>query len=357
MQNTAGYLHRVATYVNWPTASAVSCLSLANSGFVYTGTSDRVECPLCRLSIEDWNLIVTNPLTEHRLRSPMCSFFAAQSPCNPPLPRPPSSAGSLSAEQSPSDIDAVYCSALDRARRHGVVDDDARPIINISATSRDSAGARPAAIDRVNPDYGLLGNEAARLSTFHDWPVPHVPEPSTLARAGFFYTGQGDRTQCAFCRGMLHHWTPKDQPDSEHRRHFPDCAFVRQRDVGTVPLERQLSVGHQSAALEGEDIAHGTCVSVEAATATSSPAADVTVNTLPESEVRRHEIATAAISEQWTSAENYADQQSTRTTTTAADTLGMCFISVSFCYLRSRICNSPLAYRRAPPSVTLRIGV
>jgi len=84
-------------------------------------------------------------------------------------------------------------------------------------------------IDRSRPDFVQLRSESARLSTFHDWPssAGSIVEPRQLAAVGLFYTGQGDRVQCAFCRGCLRSWKPGDRPAEEHRRHFPDCPFVR----------------------------------------------------------------------------------------------------------------------------------
>jgi len=83
---------------------------------------------------------------------------------------------------------------------------------------------------RHQPNFERLKDETVRLSTFHDWPerAASIVEPRDLAKAGMFYTGQIDRVQCAFCRGYLRNWMQGDKPAEEHRRHFPDCPFVRQ---------------------------------------------------------------------------------------------------------------------------------
>jgi len=288
-------LTRLATYANWPTELAsVSCLSLANSGFEYTGIADQVKCPLCGLVIKDWQRNMT-PLDVHRLRSPQCSFFSELSPN---LGDERLSAGvdtgpaddlttnlrrdSSSAEQTTPDIISVYQSAMDRAMRHGVIDNYVRQTGNTTVTSRGAeTGARGTGMDRTNPDYGLLKSKNARLSTFDDWPASDVVQPSAMARAGLYYTGQSDRTRCAFCRGVLHCWQPGDDPADEHRRHFPYCPFVRQRDVGNVPLQRDASLDRHMSTLGVEDVRHftsdesnATATAASASAATFSPPDD-----------------------------------------------------------------------------------
>jgi len=99
-------------------------------------------------------------------------------------------------------------------------------------------------IDRTQPDFERLTAESARLATFHDWPerAATIVEPRELAGAGMYYTGQADRVQCAFCRGYLRNWVQGDRPADEHRRHFPECPFVKKTNVGTFDVvdHRQL---------------------------------------------------------------------------------------------------------------------
>jgi len=74
----------------------------------------------------------------------------------------------------------------------------------------------------------LRSKRMTRVATFYDWPssAKSVVRPLQLAAAGFWYTGEVDRVQCAFCRGCLRNWKPGAIPAEEHRRHFPDCPFV-----------------------------------------------------------------------------------------------------------------------------------
>lgn len=314
-----GNLDRIATYANWPAATAVSCLSLANSGFVYTGVSDEVTCPLCGLAMSDWQQRNVSPLNEHRLRSPQCPFFSAQSPnssdskgLTSDVQALPTTAHVSSMEQSTSNIAEVYRSALERAKRHGVIDSDIQPTGN-TVTSRDPEAGIRAAVDRVNPDYLLLREESARLSTFHDWPACDVVQPCDLARAGLYYTGRTDRACCAFCRGVLHNWQPGDDPWVEHRRHFPDCPFVRQQDVGNIPAHASLD--QQVAALIVSDITQYTPSDNRSTTATTEAAQSADNRT----ELFDQEALGTRGSEQQTSpATNSAQQRTTQNTSTTS---------------------------------------
>ena len=324
-----GNLDRIATYVNWPADTSVSCLSLASSGFVYKGALDHVICPLCGLVIrvDDLRQRNVNPLNEHRLRSPQCPFFSEASPnlgAHPLSGRVTSSRhqnSSSTVQSATSDIAAVYQSALERAARHGVID---RPT-GCAATSRDSETGAPAArIDRANPDYGLLRHESVRLSTFDDWSTSATVQLSALARAGLFYTGRADRTSCAFCRGVLHHWQPRDDPAAEHRRHFPDCPFVRQQDVGNVPLRRDASPDRQMAAFGISDVSQSTSGDHSAAAITSHPG-DVVANR-PET-VHRGEGHAAGSGEHQT-----LEHQTTEMSTRITNTLGE-WVRCIYCFI------------------------
>ncbi|XP_071530777.1 baculoviral IAP repeat-containing protein 7-like [Panulirus ornatus] len=77
--------------------------------------------------------------------------------------------------------------------------------------------------------------ESVRRQTFANWTVDFV-EPDQLAREGFFYLQISDHVQCVFCQGIVGYWDPGDRPDVEHRKHFPNCAFVTKEPTGNVPL-------------------------------------------------------------------------------------------------------------------------
>ena len=83
-----------------------------------------------------------------------------------------------------------------------------------------------------------LSNYVARIATFQSWP-PSIPTPTTtLAAAGFFYEGIGDRVTCYSCGKSLKNWKQTDNPWAEHQRYSPNCAHLNgptRRDDVTGP--------------------------------------------------------------------------------------------------------------------------
>ena len=45
-------------------------------------------------------------------------------------------------------------------------------------------------------------------------------------KAGFYYSGEGDKVICPWCNLNLTEWESYDIPMEEHQRHLPYCAFV-----------------------------------------------------------------------------------------------------------------------------------
>lgn len=45
--------------------------------------------------------------------------------------------------------------------------------------------------------------------------------------------------KCAFCSGVVGFWEVGDDPEKEHRRHFPSCPFLYNIPVGNIPLESE----------------------------------------------------------------------------------------------------------------------
>ncbi|XP_053902200.1 baculoviral IAP repeat-containing protein 7 [Malaclemys terrapin pileata] len=78
------------------------------------------------------------------------------------------------------------------------------------------------------PEYPEMETEAMRLATFQSWPPYTELYPEQLARAGFFYTGQGDTVRCFYCDGSLRNWELGDDPWREHAKWFPRCEFLLQ---------------------------------------------------------------------------------------------------------------------------------
>uniref|UniRef100_A0A3Q1JKC8 Uncharacterized protein n=1 Tax=Anabas testudineus TaxID=64144 RepID=A0A3Q1JKC8_ANATE len=69
-------------------------------------------------------------------------------------------------------------------------------------------------------------SELYRISTFARFPSSGVTERS-LARAGWFYTGVGDRVQCFRCNVTAEGWQAGDCPTEKHRQLSPSCSFIQ----------------------------------------------------------------------------------------------------------------------------------
>ncbi|XP_019639430.1 PREDICTED: baculoviral IAP repeat-containing protein 7-like [Branchiostoma belcheri] len=81
-----------------------------------------------------------------------------------------------------------------------------------------------------------LNTEIHRIHTFFGWPDNVPVTPAHLARLGFFYLGVRDKVECAFCGGVLHQWEKGDDPEVEHRRHYPHCPLMKNWATSNVPL-------------------------------------------------------------------------------------------------------------------------
>ena len=74
-----------------------------------------------------------------------------------------------------------------------------------------------------------------RLKTFENWPKQMTPDKYSLARAGFYYTGEGDKVTCFACKLSLGHWERDDEALIEHNKWSANCAYLK--IVGTQPLD------------------------------------------------------------------------------------------------------------------------
>lgn len=71
-----------------------------------------------------------------------------------------------------------------------------------------------------------LAKEHQRLQTYTNFPSQSSVSTSALARAGFFYTGEGDIVECFSCHATIGGWQPGDSAMGRHRTVSPGCKFV-----------------------------------------------------------------------------------------------------------------------------------
>lgn len=77
--------------------------------------------------------------------------------------------------------------------------------------------------------------EAARLQSYHAWPVRFM-DPAKLAAAGFYYTGENDKVRCFECGVEISQWLEGDNPMVDHQRWSGRCRFIRKIPCGNVPV-------------------------------------------------------------------------------------------------------------------------
>jgi len=253
-------LRRLNSFMNWPPEFAsISPVVLALAGFMYTGNRDRVTCPVCGIEIEGWQINrLLDPKNEHRMRSPKCSLVSSPPPeSNLRLPTPSqasylqkirgsdSSMVSFVTTSSASANNEMSTSTSSTGPVNSKPFNDRIPVGGASNHVDETLNKKQTTrtqIDKNIPDLNRLKVERSRLETYSAWPATAPVNPSDLAKTGLFYTGANDRVRCVFCGGILHNWTTDDVPAFEHRRHFPDCPFIRGLDVGNVPLETNKNV-------------------------------------------------------------------------------------------------------------------
>ncbi|EFB15603.1 hypothetical protein PANDA_011302, partial [Ailuropoda melanoleuca] len=68
--------------------------------------------------------------------------------------------------------------------------------------------------------------EFNRLKTFANFPSSSPVSASTLARAGFLYTGEGDTVRCFSCHAAIDRWQYGDSAVGRHRKVSPNCRFI-----------------------------------------------------------------------------------------------------------------------------------
>ncbi|KAI0224127.1 Baculoviral IAP repeat-containing protein 3 [Lamellibrachia satsuma] len=270
---------RLETFKNWPNWAAVWPTLLAKAGFYYTKTADQVACFSCSGRLKTWEA-GDSPLTEHKRFFPQCRFVTGRDSSNVPLggmietPEvPPGGQNNHTRNVPPGEAcnepvghqsgrrgDYYRNLATRSAQRDGSTSltrltteinqqyprgqyeslpSSARRDRPAHCIPRMLTGGTPLRTDR-NLSTLAMKLESKRLESFTDWPTRSYARPEKLAKAGLYYLGIADRVKCAFCNGILRNWEPRDEPKIEHRKLFPNCAFLRDaRAVGNVTIEEE----------------------------------------------------------------------------------------------------------------------
>jgi hypothetical protein len=177
---------RINTYSRWPTHAPLSAKKLARAGFYYMGNSLFVKCFSCNVVYGDWKF-VDDAFTKHREISKACEF-----------------------------LKKIY---------------------------------GPQQTDTESDDFLMqMKIEKNRLDTYVNWPHKNLP-PSHMAKAGFFFLHQSDKTKCAFCSGLIYNWNETYIPLCEHVKHFPKCPFILTKGKDECGWQKSLSFSENKSSL------------------------------------------------------------------------------------------------------------
>ncbi|XP_064888412.1 baculoviral IAP repeat-containing protein 7 isoform X2 [Columba livia] len=178
---------RLRTFWQWPHTAPVSARDLAKAGFFFVGPRDQVQCFCCGGVLMDWGP-GDCPVAEHLKFFSSCKFIRGEDAGNQEM---------FPLQEIFDTVDGQFLSLL-----QGIDSEEAAP---------------------QNPE---MVTEEMRLSTFRNWPQYSDMHPEQLARAGFFYTGQGDVVKCFYCDGAVRNWSFRDDPWREHAKWYPECEFL-----------------------------------------------------------------------------------------------------------------------------------
>ncbi|NXO56196.1 BIR7B protein, partial [Aramus guarauna] len=190
MRNEA---RRLRTFWQWPGTSPVSAQDLVKAGFFFVGPRDEVQCFCCGGVLKDWGP-GDCPIAEHLKFFPSCRFISGEDVGNQEM---------LPLQEIFDTVDGQFLSFL-----QGIDSEET---------------ALPG-----EPEYPEMVTEEMRLTTFQNWPQHTDVHPEQLARAGFFYTGQGDVVRCFYCDGGVRNWSFGHDPWREHAKWYPGCEFLLQ---------------------------------------------------------------------------------------------------------------------------------
>ncbi|XP_074022698.1 baculoviral IAP repeat-containing protein 1 [Numenius arquata] len=204
---------RLQSFDGWPFyARGTKPDSLARAGFFFTGKKDTVQCFACGGCLGNWE-DGDDPWREHAKWFPECEFLQSKK----------------SSEEIKKYIE-TYSGFVGVVGKHFTSSFIKE---NLSTTTGDLV-------------LNIFEDERVRLDSFKTWPAEARVEATALAKAGFFYTGEGTKVQCFNCARCLQEWEEGEDPMENHAKWFPDsnCLEV----LGKSPEEQPESLSTSQSA-------------------------------------------------------------------------------------------------------------
>ncbi|KAF7229543.1 E3 ubiquitin-protein ligase XIAP [Nothobranchius furzeri] len=260
-------------------AEQVPAERLARAGFYFTGNADRVRCFSCKKTVENWTSDDT-PVERHKEVSPTCLFLKCchRTSFNPSFHNPLTNGYNEAAEHMEYRLltgavtdDTMYPKAPQMASEEARLQTFSSWPVDSLMRPRDLAQAGFFYLmnaDRVRcfccggelsdwePEdnawsehskhypncFFILGHDVGnvplqesssqvsmesfegRLGSFAGLQLP--VDHKSLATAGFYSLGMGDRVMCFSCGGSLKGWQPGEDPWEQHAKYYPGCSFL-----------------------------------------------------------------------------------------------------------------------------------
>ncbi len=212
---------RLLSFHNWPRDNPMDPRDLAKAGFFSMEKEDAVQCFACFGKINRWEQGDVAQ-EEHKKHYPSCPFVLGLDVKNQPISDLQKVQAASMNYRQPSEFEP----ALQRFSKH--METALPQTAKVRSKWVEGASNKEPAVHQ--PKFPLYTGENRRLSTFDaGWPGVSGITPNNLARAGFFYTGEGDSTKCFYCGGGLKNWESTDEPWTEHAKWFPKCAWLAQQ--------------------------------------------------------------------------------------------------------------------------------
>ncbi|KAM6187514.1 LOW QUALITY PROTEIN: baculoviral IAP repeat-containing protein 1 [Sarcoramphus papa] len=195
---------RLQSFDGWPFhARRTKPNLLARAGFFLTGKKDTVvfSCGGCLGNWEDGD----DPWREHAKWFPGCEF--------------------LQSKKSSEEI-KKYVETYSNSYVVGVIGRH----FTASFIKENLPTATGNLVLNIFEDDGVLDSSKT-------WPAEAHVEATALAKAVFFYTGEGNRVQCFNCAGCLQEWEEGEDPMEEHAKWFPEsnCSEVLGKSLEEQP--------------------------------------------------------------------------------------------------------------------------
>uniref|UniRef100_H2XQL2 Uncharacterized protein n=1 Tax=Ciona intestinalis TaxID=7719 RepID=H2XQL2_CIOIN len=216
--DTEREIYRLTTYIKYPQNAPIDVVLLAKHGFYYTGYKDRVKCFSCGVNIDGWS--IGDDPTSERWHFTNCDLVSGKS-------------NNISAtDVSDQNSQSIEHISMESTEQSNDVRIKFYSLFYIEYRTTSIAVRYIVSTNSIfllykNIACVLYKKKSERRRSFDSWSTAFSVEYiEALARSGFFYLGNLDRTQCFSCTGVLRNWRSNDNIDSEHIKHFPHCNYA-----------------------------------------------------------------------------------------------------------------------------------